>query len=99
MDIRTGLTVTQLLVAVANLSYKVDAIIDAIGVTAIRKKDSVETSFSLVTETDSKGFDPNKDNKKIELNDDRSTEQVLASLLRTRNNPIVKEEIHPKQKR
>lgn len=98
MDIRTGVTVTQLLVAVANLSYKVDAIIDAIGVTTIKKKDTVETSFSLVNPNNKKGFDPKKDNQKIDLNDDRSTEEVLAGLLQTRNNPIVKEEIHPKSK-
>lgn len=97
MDIRTGVTVTQLLVAVADLSHKVDCIIDCIGVTTIRRKGEVETSFSLVVEGENtKGFDPKKANEKLDLNSDISTEQLLPSLLRARKNPIVKEEIHPK---
>jgi len=97
MDIRTGVTVTQLLVAVADLSHKVDCIIDCIGVTTKRTKGEVETSYNLVVEeSDSKGFDPKKANQKLDLNSDISTEQLLSSLLRTRKNPIVKEEIHPK---
>jgi hypothetical protein len=97
MDIRTGVTVTQLLVAVADLSHKVDCIIDCIGVTTKRTKGEVETSYNLVVEgSDSKGFDPKKANQKLDLNKDISTEQLLSTLLRTRKNPIVKEEIHPK---
>jgi len=97
MDIRTGVTVTQLLVAVADLSYKVDCIIDCIGVTTKRTKGEVETSYNLVVEGDNtKGFDPKKANQKLDLNSDISTEQLLSSLLQTRKNPIVKEEIHPK---
>ena len=97
MDIRTGVTVTQLLVAVADLSYKVDCIIDCIGVTTKRTKGEVETSYNLVVEgPGSKGFDPKKANQKLDLNSDISTEELLSSLLRTRKNPIVKEEIHPK---
>jgi len=97
MDIRTGVTVTQLLVAVADLSHKVDCIIDCIGVTTKRTKGEVETSYSLVVEeAGTKGFDPKKANQKLDLNSDISTEQLLSSLLRTRKNPIVKEEIHPK---
>jgi hypothetical protein len=97
MDIRTGVTVTQLLVALADLSHKVDCIIDCIGVTTIRTKGEVETSYNLVGgEPKTKGFDPKKANQKLDLNSDISTEQLLSSLLRTRKNPIVKEEIHPK---
>lgn len=97
MDIRTGVTVTQLLVAVADLSYKVDCIIDCIGVTTKRSKGEVETSYNLVVEGDNtKGFDPKKANQKLDLNSDISTDKLLSSLLRTRKNPIVKEEIHPK---
>ncbi|MEP6517449.1 hypothetical protein [Microcoleus vaginatus] len=97
MDIRTGVTVTQLLVAVADLSHKVDCIIDCIGVTTKRTKDEVETSYNLVVEGENtKGFDPKKSNKQLDLNDDISTEKLLSGLLRTRKNPIVKEEIHPK---
>ncbi|MBD0309208.1 MAG: hypothetical protein ICV80_14175, partial [Microcoleus sp. T1-bin1] len=97
MDIRTGVTVTQLLVAVADLSYKVDCIIDCIGITTKRTKGEVETSYNLVVEKSGpKGFDPKKANQKLDLNTDISTEELLSSLLRTRKNPIVKEEIHPK---
>lgn len=98
MDIRTGVTVTQLLVAVADLSYKIDCIIDCIGVTTKRAKGEVETSYNLVLDQDEKikGFDPKKANKPLDLNDDMSTEKLLSSLLKTRKNPIVKEEIHPK---
>ncbi|MEG4883008.1 hypothetical protein QUB75_19705 [Microcoleus sp. K1-B6] len=97
MDIRTGVTVTQLLVAVADLSYKVDCIIDCIGVTTKRTKGEVETSYNLVVEGENtKGFDPKKSNQQLDLNSDISTEKLLAGLLRTRKNPIVKEEIHPK---
>jgi hypothetical protein len=97
MDIRTGVTVTQLMVAVADLSHKVDCIIDCIGVTTKRTKGEVETSYNLVVEGENtKGFDPKKANQKLDLNSDISTEQLLSSLLRTRKNPIVKEEIHPK---
>jgi hypothetical protein len=97
MDIRTGVTVTQLMVAVADFSHKVDCIIDCIGVTTKRTKGEVETSYNLVVEeAGTKGFDPKKANQKLDLNSDISTEQLLSSLLRTRKNPIVKEEIHPK---
>jgi hypothetical protein len=97
MDIRTGVTVTQLLVAVADLSHKTDCIIDCIGIPTKRAKGEVETSYNLVVEGDNtKGFDPKKANQKLDLNSDISTEQLLSSLLRTRKNPIVKEEIHPK---
>ena len=97
MDIRTGVTVTQLLVTVVDLSHKVDCIIDCIGVTTKRTKDEVETSYNLVVQGENvKGFDPKKANQKLDLNSDVSTEQLLSSLLRTRKNPIVKEEIHPK---
>ncbi|MEG4459193.1 hypothetical protein, partial [Microcoleus sp. N9_A1] len=97
MDIRTGVTVTQLLVAVADLSHKVDCIIDCIGVTTKRSKGEVETSYNLVVEGENtKGFDPKKSNQQLDLNSDISTEKLLAGLLRTRKNPITKEEIHPK---
>jgi hypothetical protein len=97
MDIRTGVTVTQLLVAVADLSHKVDCIIDCIGVSTKRSKGEVETSYNLVVEGENtKGFDPKKSNQQLDLNTDISTEKLLAGLLRTRKNPIVKEEIHPK---
>jgi hypothetical protein len=97
MDIRTGVTVTQVLVAFADLSHRVDCIIDFIGIPTKRTKDEVETSYSLVVEGESsKGFDPKKANQKLDLNADISTEKLLSSLLRTRKNPIVKEEIHPK---
>jgi hypothetical protein len=97
MDIRTGVTVTQLLVAVADLSHKVDCIIDCIGITTKRSKGEVETSYNLVVEGENtKGFDPKKSNQQLDLNSDISTEKLLAGLLRTRKNPIVKEEIHPK---
>ena len=97
MDIRTGVTVTQLLVAVADLSHKVDCIIDCIGVTTKRGKGEVVTSYNLVVEGENnKGFDPKKSNQQLDLNQDISTEKLLNSLLRTRKNPIVKEEIHPK---
>ncbi|MEG4459167.1 hypothetical protein, partial [Microcoleus sp. N9_A1] len=98
MDIRTGVTVTQLLVAVAHLSHQMDCVIDCIGVTTKRAKGEVETSYNLVLDQDDKikGFDPKKANKPLDLNDDTSTEKLLSSLLKTRKNPIVKEEIHPK---
>lgn len=97
MDIRTGVTVTQLMVAVADLSYKVDCIIDCIGIPTKRTKGEVETSYNLVIEGEAiKGFDPKKSNQQLDLNQDISTEKLLSSLLRTRKNPIVKEEIHPK---
>lgn len=54
MDIRTGVTVTQLLVTVADLSHKVDCIIDCIGVTTKRAKGEVETSYNLVLDQDDK---------------------------------------------
>lgn len=97
MDIRTGVTVTQLMVAVADLSYKLDCVIDLIGIPTKRTKGEVETSYNLVVEGENtKGFDPKKSNQQLDLNSDVSTEKLLASLLKTRKNPIVKEEIHPK---
>lgn len=94
-DIRTGVTVTQLLVAVADLSYKVDAIIDCIGVTTKRSKATVTTSYNLVVDDGSKGFGK-ESQQQIDKNTDLSTEALLPQLLRTRENTIVKEEIHPK---
>ncbi|MEG4047817.1 hypothetical protein [Microcoleus sp. Pol17_C1] len=97
MDIRTGVTVTQLMVAVADLSYKLDCVIDLIGIPTKRTKGEVETSYNLVLEGENtKGFDPKKSNQQLDLNTDISTEKLLSGLLRTRKNPIVKEEIHPK---
>ncbi|MEG4032078.1 MULTISPECIES: hypothetical protein [unclassified Microcoleus] len=97
MDIRTGVTVTQLMVAVADLSYKLDCVIDMIGIPTKRTKGEIETSYNLMVEGEStKGFDPKKSNQQLDLNQDISTEKLLSSLLRTRKNPIVKEEIHPK---
>lgn len=94
-DIRTAVTVTQLLVAVADLSYKVDAIIDCIGVTTKRSKATVTTSYNLVVDDGSKGFGKDKQ-QQIDKNTDLTTEALLPQLLRTRENTVVKEEIHPK---
>lgn len=99
MDVRNGITVTQLAVAVANISHKLDALIDCIGVPTTRSKGEIETSFSLIDDSgQGQGFDPKKSNKQLDLNDGMATEQLLAMLLKTRKNPIVKEVMAPKAK-
>ena len=99
MDVRNGITVTQLAVAVANISHKLDALIDCIGVPTTRSKGEIETSFSLIDDSgQGQGFDPKKSSKQLDLNDGMATEKLLAMLLKTRKNPIVKEVMAPKAK-
>ncbi len=99
MDIRNGITVTQLAVTIADMSHKIDTIIDCIGVPTSRSKGEIETSFSLIDDSDKgQGFDPKKNNKQLNLNEEKATEKLLAMLLKTRKNPIIKESMSPKAK-
>jgi hypothetical protein len=95
MDIRTGVAVTQILVALASVSERLDTVMDAIGATTYKDSIEVETTYNLIEP--GKGF--SKDQQKaIDINEDISTEALLAKLLKTRKNEVVIKKVHPRDK-
>jgi hypothetical protein len=96
MDIRSGFAATQTMVGMADANYKIDVILDCLGVTLIPKAETVETPYNLMIQI-GKGF--GKDNERqIDLNQDEATEALLPQLLQTKKNTIKTVAIHPRSR-
>ncbi|MCC3409525.1 MAG: hypothetical protein JGK17_29020 [Microcoleus sp. PH2017_10_PVI_O_A] len=94
MDLRNGFTVTQCLVALADVVNKLDATLDVLGVTLKPKTEEVTTAFNCLIQT-GKGFGENNE-RQLDLNEDASTEALIAEFLKTRKNKVKTVEIHPR---
>lgn len=86
MDIRSAYTVTQTMLAIANIEAMLDAVLDALGVTLKHKVLTVPSAFNCV------GKNPDGS---IDQNDDASTEKLLPELLKERDNPVRTVELEP----
>jgi len=96
MDIRNGFAVTQTMVGVADAIYKLEAVLDCLGVQLIPKAQTVETPYNLQIQI-GKGFgEGNK--RQIDLNTDEATEKLLPSFLQTQKNTIKTVDIHPRSR-
>jgi len=94
MDIRNGFAVTQTMVGMADALYRLETILDCLGIELIPKLQTVETPYNLQIKV-GKGF--GKENERqIDLNTDEATEKLLPSFLQTKKNAIKTVEIHPR---
>jgi hypothetical protein len=96
MDVRNSFAVTQTMVGLADAHYKLDAIIDCLGVEVIPKLQTVETPYNLQIQI-GKGFGGNNE-RQIDLNTDEATEKILPVLLQTKKNKIKTIDIHPRSR-
>lgn len=94
MDLRNGFTVTQMMVAIADVVEKVDTILDCVGVKTQHKVEVVTTAFNCFIQIGN-GF--GSDNQRqLDLNEDTATEALLPEFLQVRNNKLKTVEIHPR---
>jgi hypothetical protein len=94
MDIRNGFAATQTMVGVADAIYRLEAIIDCLGIEIIPKEQTVETPYNLQIKI-GKGFGEGNE-RQIDLNTDEATEKLLPTFLQTKKNKIKTFEIHPR---
>src|SRR6478672_3272174 len=80
----------------ADTLYKIDAILDCLGITLMPKVETVETPYNLMIRV-GKGFGENND-RQIDLNQDEATESLLPQLLQTKKNKIKTVAIHPRSR-
>jgi hypothetical protein len=96
MDIRNGFAATQTMVGMAEALYKLEAILDCLGITLMPKVETVETPYNLMIQI-GKGFGENNE-RQIDLNQDEATEALLPQLLETKKNKIKTVAIHPRSR-
>lgn len=96
MDIRNGFAATQTMVGMADAIYKLEAILDCLGITLMPKVETVETPYNLMIRI-GKGFGENNE-RQIDLNQDEATEALLPQLLQTKKNTIKTGAIHPRSR-
>jgi hypothetical protein len=96
MDIRNGFAVTQTMVGLADAIYKLEVILDCLGIELIPKVETVETPYNLQIRI-GKGFGENNE-RQIDLNTDEATEKLLPDMLRTQKNKIKTLDIHPRSR-
>jgi hypothetical protein len=96
MDIRNAFAVTQTMVGLTDAIYKLEAIIDCLGIEVIPKVQTVDTPFNLQIQV-GKGFGGNNE-RQIDLNTDEATEKLLPVLLQTKKNKIKTLDIHPRSR-
>jgi hypothetical protein len=94
MDIRNGFAVTQTMVGMADALYRLETILDCLGIKLIPKVETVETPYNLQIKV-GKGFGKGNE-RQIDLNTDEATEKLLPSFLQTQKNAIKTVEIHPR---
>jgi hypothetical protein len=96
MDIRNAFAVTQTMVGLTDAIYKLEAIVDCLGIEVIPKVQTVDTPFNLQIQI-GKGFGENNE-RQIDLNTDAATEKLLPVLLQTKKNKIKTIDIHPRSR-
>jgi hypothetical protein len=96
MDIRNGFAVTQMMVGVADAHYKLDTLLDCLGIKLAHETQTVETPYNLMIQL-GKGFGENNE-RQIDLNQDEATEALLPQLLQTKKNKIKTVMIHPRSR-
>ncbi|MEG5075915.1 hypothetical protein QUB36_13520 [Microcoleus sp. AT8-B1] len=96
MDIRNSFASTQTMVGLADAIYKLEAVIDMLGVEVIPKMETVETPFNVQIQI-GKGFGDGNE-RQIDLNQDEATEKLLPTLLQTKKNKIKTIDIHPRSR-
>lgn len=96
MDIRSGFAATQTMVGVADAIYRINAIIDSLGIEVIPKVEIIETPFNVQIQI-GKGFGE-KNERQIDLNTDEATEKMLPTFLQTKKNKIKTLDVHPRER-
>lgn len=75
MDIRNGFAATQTMVGMADAIYKLEAILDCLGITLMPKVETVETPYNLMIRI-GKRFGENNE-RQLDLNQNEATEALL----------------------
>ena len=96
MDIRGGFAATQTMVGVADAIYRLEVILDCLGIELIPRVETVETPYNLQIQI-GKGFGEGNE-RQIDLNTDEATEKLLPTLLQTKKNKIKTVDIHPRSR-
>ncbi|MBE9164184.1 hypothetical protein [Tychonema sp. LEGE 06208] len=96
MDIRNAFAVTQTMVGLSDAIYRLNALIDSIGVEVIPRIETVDTPYNLQIQI-GKGFGEGNE-RQIDLNQDEATEKLLPELLKVKTNKIKTVETHPRSR-
>lgn len=96
MDIRNGFAVTQTMVGVSDAIYRLNAILDSIGVELIPVIQTVDTPYNLQIQI-GKGFGEGNE-RQIDLNQDEATEKLLPAMLQVKSNKIKTVDTHPRSR-
>ena len=96
MDIRNGFAATQTMVGLADAIYRINAILDGVGVELIPKVETVDTPYNVQIQI-GKGFGEGNE-RQIDLNTDEATEKLLPTFLQVKKNKIKSVEIHPRSR-
>jgi hypothetical protein len=94
IELRTGITVTQTLVALVDVVRKLDAVLDALGVQLVHTREEIQTAFDLTG--GEKAFDSKGEVKTLDKLKDEDTESLLPAMLQGRKNVVKTVKIHPK---
>ncbi|MBE9122869.1 hypothetical protein IQ269_19220 [Tychonema sp. LEGE 07199] len=96
MDIRNGFAATQTMVGLADAIYRLNAILDGMGVELIPKIETVDTPYNVQVQI-GKGFGEGNE-RQIDLNTDEATESLLPTFLQVKRNKIKTVDIHPRSR-
>lgn len=96
MDIRNGFAATQTMVGVADAIYRLEVILDCLGIELIPRVETVETPYNVQIQI-GKGFGEGNE-RQIDLNTDEATEKLLPSFLQVKRNKIKTVDIHPRSR-
>jgi hypothetical protein len=96
MDIRSGFAATQIMVGMADALYKLETVLDCLGITLYHDTQTVETPYNLMVRV-GKGFGANNQ-RQIDLNQDEATEKLLPEFLQTKKNTIKIMAYHPRER-
>ncbi|MEG4070931.1 hypothetical protein QUA42_27000 [Microcoleus sp. Pol11C2] len=96
MDIRNGFAATQTMVGLADAVYRLNAILDSLGVELIPKIETVDTPYNVQIQI-GKGFGEGNE-RQIDLNTDEATEKLLPTFLQVKRNKIKTVDVHPRSR-
>ena len=96
MDIRNGFAATQTMVGLADAIYRINAVLDGVGVELIPKVETVDTPYNVQIQI-GKGFGEGNE-RQIDLNTDEATEKLLPTFLQVKKNKIKTVDIHPRSR-
>jgi len=96
MGIRSGFASTQTMVGLADAIYRIDAILDCMGIELAPKIETVETPYNVQIQI-GKGFGEGNE-RQIDLNQDEATEKLLPTFLQVKKNKIKTVDIHPRSR-